>query len=111
MIEVTDEKLAKKFTVLGSRILIKELRQKAETESGIIIPGKEKEQTNKGVVLSVGDGAILEDGTTVPIKVAVGDYVLYSSFSGSPIKVKAEDPDTYLILNERDLLCIYNPED
>ena len=100
----------KRFRILGARCLVQEIRNDAETLSGIVIPGREKEQTNKGVVLVVGDGAILEDGTPVPMKVSVGDHVLYSSFSGSPVKVNSDDPDTYLILNERDILCVYNPD-
>lgn len=99
-----------RFEILGARCLVQEIRQNAETASGIVIPGREKEQTNKGIVLSVGDGAILEDGTKVPMKVKVGDHVLYSSFSGSPVKVNSDDPDTYLILNERDILCVYIPD-
>lgn len=99
-----------RFKILGARCLVQEIRQDAETTSGIVIPGREKEQTNKGIVLVVGDGAILEDGTKVPMKVNVGDHVLYSSFSGSPVKASSDDPDTFIILNERDILCVYNPD-
>jgi chaperonin GroES len=99
-----------RFKILGARCLVQEIRQDAETTSGIVIPGREKEQTNKGVVLVIGDGAILEDGTKVPMKVSVGDHVLYSSFSGSPVKASSDDPDTFIILNERDILCVYNPD-
>jgi len=99
-----------RFKILGARCLVQEIKNNGETESGIVLPGKEKEQTNKGIVLAVGDGAILEDGAKVPMKVAVGDHVLYSSFSGSPVKVNSNDADTYLVLNERDIFCIYNPD-
>ena len=70
------------------------------------MPGREKQQTNKGKVLIVGDGAMLENGTKVPVQVKVGETVIYSSFSGSPIKENPDDEDTYLILNERDILCV-----
>ena len=56
-----------RFKILGARCLVQEIRQDAETSSGIVIPGREKEQTNKGIVLTVGDGAILEDGTKVKV--------------------------------------------
>jgi chaperonin GroES len=92
--------------IIGARCLVRELRESDELASGIIIPGNEKKQTNKGVVIAVGDGAMLENGTRVPMQVAVGDTVIYSSFSGSPIKEKKDDPETYLILNERDVLCV-----
>ena len=104
---VTAKKFEEKIKILGARVLVKEVRDANETKTGIIVPGQDKQKTNRGVVLKVGDGAILEDGRAVPVKVKPGDFVLYSSFSGSPIKEKAEDDDIYLILNERDILCVY----
>ena len=95
-----------KFRINGARILVKEEKLSAELSSGIIMPGREKQQTNKGKVLIVGDGAMLENGTKVPVQVKVGETVIYSSFSGSPIKENPDDEDTYLILNERDILCV-----
>ena len=86
--------------------MVKEERLSSETDKGIILPGREKQQTNKGIVLAVGDGALLADGTRVPVGVSVGETVIYSSFSGSPIKETEDDPDYYLILNERDILCV-----
>lgn len=95
-----------KIRINGARILVKEERLSDATSSGIIMPGREKQQTNKGTVLVVGDGAMLENGTKVPVQVKVGDTVIYSSFSGSPIKQDINDEDIYLILNERDILCV-----
>ena len=97
---------ASKIRINGARVLVKEERLSDTTSSGIIMPGREKQQTNKGKVLVVGDGAMLENGTKVPVQVAVGETVIYSSFSGSPIKADTNDEDVYLILNERDILCI-----
>ena len=90
----------------GARVLVREEKLSATTASGITIPGREKEQTNKGVVIAVGDGALLENGTKVPVAVSVGETVVYSSFSGSPIKVDEKDEEKYLILNERDILAV-----
>ncbi len=90
----------------GARVLVKEEKLTDELSSGIIMPGRSKEQTNKGVVVMVGDGAMLESGLKIPVQVEVGERVVYSSFSGSPVKVNANDEDTYLILNERDILCV-----
>ena len=95
-----------KIRINGARVLIKEEKLSEATSSGIVIPGREKQQTNKGTVLVVGDGAMLENGAKIPVQVKVGETVIYSSFSGSPIKTNAEDEDLYLILNERDILCV-----
>jgi len=89
--------------VLGARVIVKEIKLEDTSKGGIFIPGQEKTQTNRGVVISMGDGSMTEDGTKIPMVVAVGDEVIYSQFSGSPIEV---DGDIFLILNERDILCV-----
>lgn len=97
-----------KIIINGSRVLVKEQVLSNELDSGIYVPDREKEQTFQGTVLAVGDGAILEDGTSVPVKVKVGEKVLYTAYSGSPIVMAGEEKDDttrYLILNEADILC------
>ena len=103
-----------KIVINGARVLVKEQQLSNLTESGIEIPGREKEHTCQRIVLAVGDGAMLENGTLVPVKVNVGDKVMYTYNSGSPI-VDADDTDEekkikYLILNERDILCKILPD-
>lgn len=90
--------------VLGARCIVKEIkRQDNKTSAGIILPGAEKEPTYTGIVVGVGDGALLDNGMKVPMQVKEGDKVIYTTFSGSPVSV---DDETFLILNERDILCI-----
>lgn len=95
-----------KIRINGARILVKEDKMDEKTASGIVVPERRRQQTNRGKVLLVGDGAMLENGTKVPVNIKVGETVIYSSFSGSPVKENEKDPDEYLILNERDVLCI-----
>ena len=95
-----------KIRINGARVLVKEDVLDEKTSSGIIVTGRDKQQTNRGTVIVVGEGAMLEDGTKIPIGVKVGERVIYSSFSGSPIKEHENDTDKYLILNERDILCV-----
>lgn len=95
--------------VLGARCLVKEIKKDDDkTLSGIILPGSDKEPTYTGVVISVGEGAILDNGIVVPMKVKEGDKIVYTAFSGSPIVVEDE---TFLVLNERDILCILVEDD
>lgn len=95
-----------KLRINGARILVKEDKLGDKTSGGIIVPERKKQQTNRGKVILVGDGAMLENGTKVPVNIKVGETVIYSSFSGSPIKENEKDEDEYLILNERDVLCV-----
>lgn len=90
--------------VFGARCIVKELKKESnKTQSGIIVPGSDKEPTFTGTVIAVGQGALLDNGTRVPMDVKVGDKVVYTNFSGTPIIDKGE---TYLVLNERDILCV-----
>ena len=90
----------------GARVLVKEIKLSEQLESGLVVPERKKQQTNQGIVMLVGDGAMLENGTIVPVGVKVGERVIYSSFSGSQVKINKDDDDVYLILNERDILCV-----
>lgn len=89
--------------VLGARVIVKEDKLDEKTNGGIVVPGREKEETFRGTIIGVGDGAMLDDGTKVPMQVKVGDRIIYTSFSGTPVK---DGDDEYIILNERDILAI-----
>lgn len=97
-----------KFKTFGARCIVEEIKNGNATKSGIILQNADKEPTYRGIVLDVGDGALLENGQKVPMQVKVGDEVIYTTFSGSPI---VDGEKSYLILNERDILCIINPDD
>lgn len=89
--------------VLGARLIVKEEKNDIKTSAGIIVKGKDKEPTYRGEVIAIGNGALLENGTRVPMDIKIGEKVLYAAFSGSPISVDGVD---YIILNERDVLCV-----
>ena len=61
-----------KIRINGARVLVKEERLDDKLSSGIVIPGREKQQTNIGTVLVVGDGSMLENGTKIPVSLSVG---------------------------------------
>lgn len=90
---------------LGARCIVKEIKKEDKLSSGIILQGRSKEPTYHGKVISVGNGALLESGERVPMDIKVGDEVVYTAFSGSPVACGGEE---FIILNERDILCILN---
>jgi len=73
------------------------------TKSGIVLPDTAKEKSQEGIVIAVGSGRLLENGTRVPLEVKVNDRVVYSKYGGSEFKNEGEE---YLILSERDILAI-----
>ena len=94
--------------VFGARCIVKKIKKKDELSSGIILQGRSKEPTYHGYVIAVGNGAMLENGTRVPMDIKVGDEVVYTAFSGSPIVNGGEE---YIILNERDILAVLNDDE
>jgi len=88
---------------LGDRIVVKALDAEVTTKGGIILPDTAKEKPQKGKVLSVGTGRILDNGTRVPLDVREGDVIIFSKYGGTEIKIDGED---YLIVSERDILGV-----
>jgi chaperonin GroES len=96
-------RVAMKIRPLQDRILVKRLEGEETTKGGIIIPDTAKEKPSEGNVVAVGKGKVLENGTTMPLDVKVGDKVLFSKYSGSDVKIEGED---YMIMREDDILGI-----
>jgi len=96
-----------KIKPLADRVLIEHLsdEEKAQkTKSGIIIPDTaEKEKSQEGRVVAVGEGKTLENGKVVSLSVKKGDRVLFSKYGPSEIKVGDKE---YLIAKEEDILAI-----
>ncbi|HLP44186.1 MAG TPA: co-chaperone GroES [Candidatus Nanoarchaeia archaeon] len=95
-----------KIQPLGDRVLIKPFfaeEDKNKNNFGIIMPDTvNKEQPEQGEVLAVGEGRY-EDGKIVPLKVKVGDTVIFSKYGFD--EVKTGDQSLY-ILKEDSILAI-----
>jgi chaperonin GroES len=92
-----------KVRPLHDRILLKRIEEKESVKGGIIIPDTAKEKPQEAVVVAVGNGKILENGTRLALEVKEGDHVLFGKYSGNEIKVDGEE---YLIAREDDVLGI-----
>lgn len=91
-----------KIRPLHDRVVIKVLEEEHEV-GGIIIPDTAKERPQKGEVIAVGDGKLMEDGTRRELSVKEGDKVIFSKYSGTEFKM---DNEEYLIMREEDILAI-----
>lgn len=58
------------------KILVKLMPPPETTTGGILIPEKQRQLTPEGIVVAVGPGHLLQDGTRVPVCVKIGDKVL-----------------------------------
>ena len=72
-------------------------------KSGIIIPDTASQEKNdRGTVVAVGPGKVLENGQRAEMTVKNGDKVIFSSYS-SPVEI---DDKKYLIIREDDILAV-----
>jgi chaperonin GroES len=101
--------MAKDFKLkpLGGRIVVEPMED--EEELSIIIPDSAKEDTKpqKGKVIALGTGRVLDDGTKVDFNVKVGDIVFFKQYAPDDITVQEGKVEkTYLIMDESDVLAI-----
>ena len=90
-------------TPLGDRVLVKRVAADDKTKGGIILPDTAKEKPREGVVVSVGNGKLLDNGSRQAMSVKKNDRVLFSSYAGSEIKLDGEE---LLILGEDEILAV-----
>lgn len=92
-----------KIRPLGDKVLVQRVEAENKTAGGIVLPDTAKEKPQKGKVVSVGDGKILEDGRKQKMQVKKGDTVLFTSYAGTEIKMEGKE---YLIMSESDIIAI-----
>jgi chaperonin GroES len=89
---------------LGDKLVIKVLEENETSLGGIILPDSAREKPQKGQVLAVGAGRILDNGNREPMDVKVGDAILFTKYGGTDIKI---DGCEYKILSIRDVLGVF----
>jgi len=92
-----------KFRPLGDRVVVRRLQEDQKTPGGIIIPDTAQEKPQEGEVISVGPGAIDENGKRIAPEVKSGDFVLFGKWSGTEVKIDGEE---LLIMKESDIMGV-----
>lgn len=92
-----------KIRPLADKVLVQRLEAETKTAGGIVLPDTAKEKPQKGKIISVGQGKLLDDGTVQKVQVKKGDTVLFTSYAGTEIKIQGKE---YLIMNESDIMAI-----
>jgi len=92
-----------KIRPLADRVIVQRVEAQSVTAGGIVLPDSAKEKPQRGKVVSVGEGKILEDGTVSKMQVKKGDAVLFSSYAGTEVKMEGKE---YLIMSESDIMAI-----
>jgi len=93
-----------KLKPLHDHVIVKPITEDEITKSGIVLPDTiDKEKPEKGEVVAVGSGKLLDNGQRAAMSIRVGDKVMFKKYSPDEIKV---DGVEYLIISESDILGI-----
>jgi chaperonin GroES len=91
-----------KIRPLEDRVVVEPLEAEEKTSGGILLPDSAREKPQRGRVLAVGAGKVLEDGKRQALAVAVGDEVLYGRYAGNDVEVGDKEVK---IMRESDILA------
>jgi chaperonin GroES len=91
-----------KIRPLDDRVVVQPEEAEETTAGGIVLPDSAKEKPQRGTVVAVGPGKLLDSGSRGTLSVAVGDVVIYGKYGGSDLEV---DGSEVKILRESDILA------
>jgi len=91
-----------KLRPLDDRIVVEPLEAEETTPGGIVLPDTAKEKPQRGKVLAVGPGRLMDTGKRTEMSVAVGDEVIFGKYSGTDIELEGKE---LKILRESDVLA------
>lgn len=90
---------------LHDHVIVKPLGTEEVTKSGIVLPETvDKEKPEKGEVVAIGPGKLLENGQRAQMSVKVGDKIIFKKYSPDEVKIGKED---FLVLQESDIMATF----
>ena len=91
-----------KVRPLDDRVVVEPLEAEEKTAGGILLPDTAKQKPQRGRVLAVGPGKLLDSGSRAVLNVQKGDEVIYGRYAGNDITVERRE---IKILRESDILA------
>jgi chaperonin GroES len=93
---------ALKVRPLDDRVVVQPSEAESTTAGGIVLPDSAQEKPQRGKVVSVGPGRLLDSGERGAPSVTIGDEVIYGKYAGMEIEIDGNDVK---ILRETDILA------
>ncbi len=91
-----------KIKPLDDRVVIELMEAEEKSAGGIVLPDAAQEKPQKGKIVAVGPGKLLDSGERAPFSVKVKNLVLFGKYAGQDITV---DQKEYKIMRENELLA------
>ncbi len=87
---------------LGDRVLVRQDAEAQVSEGGIYLPDTAKEAPQWGTIVRAGKGKETDNGVR-KLSVKEGDKVIFGKYSGTKVKVDAEE---LLFMREDDIMAV-----
>lgn len=87
---------------LDDRVVVEPMAAEETTSGGIVLPDAAQEKPQRGTVIAIGPGKLLESGERGELSIGIGDEVIYGKYGGTEIEVEGQDVK---ILRESDILA------
>ena len=97
-----EKEVTLKVRPLDDRVVVEPLEAEEKTTGGILLPDTAKQKPQRGRVLAVGPGKLLDNGSRAALAVSPGDEVIYGRYAGSDVTIARKE---YKILRESDILA------
>jgi chaperonin GroES len=94
--------VALKIRPLDDRVVVEPLEAEDKTAGGILLPDTAKQKPQRGRVVAVGPGKLLDNGHRATLNVAKDDEVIFGRYVGNEIEVNRKE---YKIMRETDILA------
>ena len=88
---------------LGDKVVVEVIDEPQTTTSGIVLPDTAQEKSQRGKVLAVGPGKVLDNGSREPMEVSEGDTVVFAKYGGTEVSLDGRE---LMILSLRDIHAI-----
>ena len=87
---------------LEDRVVVQPLEAEEVTAGGIVLPDAAQEKPQRGKVVAVGPGKLLDSGNRGELSIGIGDEVVFGRYGGSDVEV---DGNELKIMRETDILA------
>lgn len=89
---------------LGDKVVVRPAAREEATKTGLLLPETaDKDRPEKGEVIAVGPGKLLENGQRAAMNVKAGDTVLFRKYGPDDFKLDGEE---VLVMSESDIIGI-----
>ncbi len=88
---------------LGDKVVVEPVEEEEKSPGGIILPDTAKKKPQEGIVIAVGPGKVLDDGSRGEMAVKPGDRVIYAKYGGTEVTVDGKE---YVILDQDSIYAI-----